>query len=64
MEIDAVKSDLLKEEFVTGHALKHPEENAQPDLQRSKDLHERVGYLQKEAKDLWNKVNEFLSKWM
>jgi hypothetical protein len=63
-EIDSLKSSFLNEEFVAGYKINRMGENAQIDLQKTLELHERTGFLQKEVKELWHHVNEFLAKWM
>ncbi len=63
-EIDSLKSSFLNEEFVAGYKFKRMGENAQINLQKILELHERTGYLQKEVKELWHQVYEFSAKWM
>ena len=63
-EIDSLKSSFLNEEFVAGYKINRMGENTQIDLQKTLELHERTGFLQKEVKELWHQVNEFSAKWM
>jgi len=64
IETDSLKSSFLNEEFVAGYKINRMGENAQIDLQKALELHERTGFLQKEVKELWHQVNEFSAKWM
>jgi len=63
-EANEMKAAFTEEEFETVYKLERLKERAGLGLQKARELHERMGYFQKEVKELWVRVNDFLSLWM
>ncbi len=63
-EINLLKKGFTKEETVIATQIPQSGDKVELDLQGAKKLHERIGYFQKEIKELWVRTNDFLSKWM
>jgi hypothetical protein len=61
-ELKRLQHDFTEEEFILADQLE--KQNDHINIQRARELHERMGYFQKEVKELWVTVNDFLSKTM
>ena len=63
-QADELKMTFTQEEFDTAFQLERPGIKAAPDLQRIRELHDRMRHFQMELKELRIRVNDFLSRWM
>jgi uncharacterized small protein (DUF1192 family) len=61
-ELKQLQHDFTAEEFMLADQLE--KQTDEVNMQRARELHERMGYFQKEIKELWVVVNDFLSKTM
>lgn len=61
-ELKRLQHDFTEEEFRLADELEKQSDHI--NLQRARELHERMGYFQKQIKELWVIINDFLSKTM